>query len=299
MGGSIHNFYTSREAVIENTAFLASEEEPEPEERTAAVRGREAEKSLEVQLNDEGISASEISPELVTGYRGIYNRFVKRGIDFVMALLLLVVTSPVLLVVSVLVVADSGFPVFYRAERGGYHQKTFRIFKFRTMVQDADKIGGGTTALNDSRITKIGAFLRKTKLDEFANLFSILAGNMSFVGPRPELLQYTSQYEGTETLIHEVRPGITDYSSLEFISLDEIVGGSDADRMYETHVLPRKNKLRVKYAATVSFSTDCRLFFLTVEKVLQKAVNVVLRKGQKERKKQRERKSGVHNLTEF
>ena len=146
------------------------------------------------------------------------------------------------------------------------------------MVQNADKIGGGTTALNDSRITKAGAFLRKTKLDEFANLLSIIAGNMSFIGPRPELIQYTSQYKGTETLIHEVRPGITDYSSIEFINLDEIVGGSNADEMYEEHVLPKKNKLRVKYAATVSFGTDCRLFFLTVGKVLEKVVKTVLRK---------------------
>lgn len=233
---------------------------------------------LNLQLNDDSICASAISSELVTGYKGIYNRVVKRGIDFVLALILFVATFPILLVISAMIVADSGFPVFYRARRGGYHQKDFRIFKFRTMVQNADKIGGGTTALNDSRITKVGAFLRKTKLDEFANLISILAGNMSFIGPRPELIQYTSQYKGTETLIHEVRPGITDYSSIEFINLDEIVGGSNADEMYEEHVLPKKNKLRVKYAATVSFGTDCRLFFLTVGKVLEKVMKTVLRK---------------------
>lgn len=244
---------------------------------------REAKEYLERQLNDDTISASQISPELVTGYKGVYNRYVKRGLDFILALILFAVTSPILIVISALIVADSGRPVFYRAERGGYHQKTFRIFKFRTMVQNADKIGGGTTALNDSRITKTGAFLRKTKLDEFANLVSILEGNMSFIGPRPELIQYTSQYKGTETLIHEVRPGITDYSSLEFIDLDEIVGGNNADEMYEEHVLPKKNKLRVKYAATVSFGTDLRLFILTVGKVLEKMVNTVLRKNKKQR----------------
>ena len=243
-----------------------------------AFQKRAARDRLEQQLNDSNISAAQISPELVTGYKGVYNRYVKRGLDFILALVLFVVTFPLLLVISLLIVADSGRPVFYRAERGGYHQKTFRIFKFRTMVQNADKIGGGTTALNDSRITKTGAFLRKTKLDEFANLISIIAGNMSFIGPRPELIQYTSQYKGTETLIHEVRPGITDYSSIEFINLDEIVGGSTADEMYEEYVLPKKNKLRVKYAATVSFGTDCRLFILTVGKVLEKMVNTVLRK---------------------
>lgn len=235
---------------------------------------------LERQLKDDTITADQISPELVTGCRGIYNRVVKRGMDFVLALILFIITLPILLLIAALIAADSGLPVFYRAQRGGYRQKPFRIFKFRTMVKNADKIGGGTTALNDSRITRVGAFLRKTKLDEFANLLSILAGNMSFIGPRPELLQYTSRYKGTELMIHEVRPGITDYSSIEFINLDEIVGGSNADEMYEKHVLPKKNKLRVKYAATVSFWTDCRLFFLTVGKVLEKMAGTVFGRKQ-------------------
>ena len=249
-----------------------------------AVQKKKVRDRLDQQLSDNNISASQISPEFVTGYKGVYNRYVKRGIDFSLALFLFVVTSPILLVISILIVADSGRPVFYRAERGGYHQKPFRIFKFRTMVQNADKIGGGTTALNDSRITRVGAFLRKTKLDEFANLISILAGNMSFIGPRPELIQYTSQYKGTEKLIHEVRPGITDYSSIEFINLDEIVGGTNADEMYEKYVLPKKNKLRVKYAATVSFATDCRLFFLTVQKVLEKMMKTVSKKNKRRKK---------------
>lgn len=249
-------------------------------EQRMTRRNRKAERArLEKQLNDDAVEASQISAELVTGYKGIYNRVVKRILDFILALILFVVTLPIMLVISALIVADSGFPVFYRADRGGYRQRSFRIFKFRTMVQNADKIGGGTTALNDSRITRAGAFLRKTKLDEFANLLSILAGNMSFIGPRPELLRYTSQYKGTEMLIHQVRPGITDYSSIEFINLDEIVGGSNADEMYEKYVLPKKNKLRVKYAATVSFGTDCRLFFLTVGKVLEKAWKTVLQRG--------------------
>lgn len=168
-----------------------------------AFQKRAARDRLERQLNDSNISAAQISPELVTGYKGVYNRYVKRGLDFILALVLFVVTSPILLVISVLIVADSGRPVFYRAKRGGYHQKTFRIFKFRTMVQNADKIGGGTTALNDSRITKTGAFLRKTKLDEFANLISIIAGNMSFIGPRPELIQYTSQYSRVSSKVQK------------------------------------------------------------------------------------------------
>ena len=98
---------------------------------------------------------------------------------------------------------------------------------------------------------------------------------MSFVGPRPELLQYTQAYEGDEKLILEVRPGITDYSSLEFISLDEIVGADDADEMYEKYVLKRKNELRIRYAREVSFRTDAKLFCRTVVCVLQKAVRVL------------------------
>lgn len=231
--------------------------------------------TLEKEIEDENLAASEISSELITAYKGIYNRVIKRIIDFILALILLIVTSPVFLFISLIIIADTGFPVFYRAERGGYKKKSFRIFKFRTMVNNADKIGGGTTAFHDNRITKAGAFLRKTKLDEFANLISIITGHMSFIGPRPELLEYTRQYKGTELLINEVRPGITDYSSIEFINLDEIVGDKNADEIYEKYVLPKKNKLRIKYAATVSFRTDCKLFFLTVAKVLQKGTKII------------------------
>ena len=211
-------------------------------------------------------------------YNGFYNRFVKRVLDVVIALVAIIPLTPVYLLIAIIIVIDSGFPVFYRAERGGYKGKNFRIFKFRSMVKNADKIGGGTTALNDSRITKVGAFLRKTKLDEIPQLFNIINGTMSFVGPRPELLRYTEQYEGEEKDILKVRPGITDYSSIEFINLDEIVGGENADEMYEKYVLKRKNELRVKYAHTVSFATDVKLFCSTVFKTLGKAYKVVMKK---------------------
>ena len=214
----------------------------------------------------------------IVGYKGIYNRFFKRVFDFILALIMVIVLSPVLLVVSALIIIDDGMPVFYRAQRGGYKNKTFRIFKFRSMVNNADKIGGGTTALNDSRITKVGNFLRKTKLDEFANLFNILRGEMSFIGPRPELLQYTDQYEGVEKYIFEVRPGITDFSSDVFINLDEIVGGENADEMYEKYVLKNKNALRVKYAAEVSIKTDFKIFFKTVFDVINKAIGFLFKK---------------------
>ena len=211
---------------------------------------------------------------------GIYNRYIKRVLDLVLALIFTVILAPVYLILALAVVIDTGLPVFYRAERGGYRNRPFRIFKFRSMVKNADKIGGGTTALNDSRITKVGNVLRKTKLDEIPQLFNIIKGDMSFIGPRPELIRYTSQYEGEELLIHRVRPGITDYSSIEFINLDEIVGGENADEMYEKYVLKRKNELRVKYAKTVSFTTDFKLLFITIWDVLKKIGRFVFkRKG--------------------
>lgn len=209
---------------------------------------------------------------------GIYNRFVKRILDLILALIFAVVLAPIYLILALAVVIDTGLPIFYRAERGGYRDKPFRIFKFRSMVKNADQIGGGTTALNDSRITKVGNVLRKTKLDEIPQLFNIIKGDMSFIGPRPELLRYTAQYEGEELLIHRVRPGITDYSSIEFINLDEIVGGENADEMYEKYVLRRKNELRVKYAKTVSFVTDFKLLFITVWDVLKKICRFVFKR---------------------
>lgn len=195
---------------------------------------------------------------------GAYNLTMKPVIGRVLAIPLLVLLSPVLIAISLAVVVDSGFPVFYRGERGGWRGKPFRIYKFRTMVRDADRIGGGTTALSDPRITRVGALLRKRKLDEFPQLINIVRGDMCFVGPRPELPSYTSQYAGFEKYILQVRPGITDFSSIEYINLDEVVGGEDADAVYEREVLRHKNELRIKYVAEMSPLTDLCLFVATV-----------------------------------
>lgn len=209
------------------------------------------------------------------GYKGIYNQGIKHIIDFLLAAFFCILLLPFYVFISITIILEDGFPVFYRPKRGGYHDIPFRIIKFRTMVKNADQIGGGTTALNDARITRTGNILRKTKLDEIPQLFNVLNGTMSFVGPRPELLRYTSQYQGEERLIFEVRPGITDFSSVEFINLDEIVGADNADEMYEKHVLKRKNELRIKYAKEVSFSTDIRLFLQTVYHVAGKAAGFI------------------------
>lgn len=214
-------------------------------------------------------------------YEGFYNRIGKRLIGFALSVPLIIVMLPFYLLISLAIVIDDGFPVFYRPLRGGYKNRNFRITKFRTMEKNADQIGGGTTADHDPRITRVGAFLRKTKLDETANLFNIFLGNMSFVGPRPELLQYTEKYTGREKEILEVRPGITDYSSLTFINLDEIVGAEDPDAMYEKLVLKKKNALRIQYAETVSFSTDAALFFKTIGAVFHKALHFLFSKSGK------------------
>ena len=211
-------------------------------------------------------------------YNSFYNRRAKRIIGLMLAILLIIPAFPIYLMIAVAIFFEDGLPVFYRPLRSGYKGKAFRIIKFRTMVKNADLIGGGTTADHDPRITKVGGFLRKTKLDETANLINIILGTMSFIGPRPELLKYTCQYQGEEKEILEVRPGVTDYSSIEFINLDEIVGSDHPDENYEKYVLKRKNALRVKYAESVGFKTDCRIFIMTIRKVVEKDFGYLFRK---------------------
>lgn len=210
-------------------------------------------------------------------YDGIYNRYIKRILDIVITGLALCIMWPFYLIISAAIALEDGFPVFYRAERGGYRGKTFRICKFRSMVKNADKIGGGTTAFHDPRITKVGNFLRKTKLDEIPQIGQVFLGKMSLIGPRPELLRYVNQYQGEEKDILQVRPGITDYSSVEFINLDEIVGTENADEMYEKYVLKKKNAFRVKYSHSVSFKTDIYILFKTLSAVAHKAFSFVVK----------------------
>lgn len=216
------------------------------------------------------VSSARNSSDHITAYKSFYSQYVKRWIGFILATTLTFFLSPIIILISVVIVADTGFPIFYRGERGGFRGNNFRIFKFRSMVKNADQIGGGTTALFDNRITKVGNIIRKTKLDEIPQLFNIILGDMAFIGPRPELVKYTSRYEGDEKLILEVRPGITDFSSIEFINLDEVVGENNADEVYETYILKQKNSLRIKYVEEISFKTDLKLFFLTIAKVIEK-----------------------------
>ena len=211
-------------------------------------------------------------------YAGVYNRIFKRLVDIVIAGCALLVLWPLYLIIALAIALEDGLPVIYRAERGGYQGKTFRICKFRTMVRNADKIGGGTTSFHDPRITKVGNILRKTKLDEIPQFWQVLVGRMSLVGPRPELMRYVERYTGEELDILQVRPGITDFSSVEFVNLDEIVGAENADEMYEKLVLAKKNALRVKYAHSVSLGTDLYILFKTAVAVLDKIFGFVFKK---------------------
>lgn len=206
----------------------------------------------------------------------LYNSYVKRILDLVLATVLIVLLSPLIIIIAILIKLDSPGPVIYKGLRGGYKNSSFYIYKFRSMVVNAEQIGGGTTALNDARITSIGGILRKTKLDEIPQLFNILKGEMSFIGPRPELLKYTSRYSGEEKYILQVRPGITDISSIKFIKLDELVGDSDADEKYELFILEEKNNLRIEYVIRQSLLLDIKLFLFTVWSVIIKAVGVII-----------------------
>ena len=201
-----------------------------------------------------------------------YSRVVKRVLDFLLALVLLIPGVILMIPLAVWVKLDSPGPVLYRAVRGGYHNQPFYICKFRSMVVGADQTGG-TTAKNDRRVTRAGRVMRKLKLDELPQLFNILKGEMSFVGPRPELLLYTNRYTEEEQCIMWVRPGVTDRSSIVYISQDEIVGEEDPVANFERLILPEKNRLRVEYARTQCFSLDCRLFLETLGGVFRKAEN--------------------------
>ena len=195
---------------------------------------------------------------------GVYNRVGKSIVDLIIAIPTFIMLLPIYALISLAITMESGLPVIYRGVRGGYKNKSFRIMKFRSMVKNAEDIGGPTTALHDPRITKVGRFLRKTKLDEIPQLMNIIKGEMSFVGPRPEVLKYVNMFEGLEKYIMQVRPGITDFSSLKFADMDSVVGDGDVDSYFVNNILAKKNELRMKYVAEISFATDFKIFFKTV-----------------------------------
>jgi lipopolysaccharide/colanic/teichoic acid biosynthesis glycosyltransferase len=198
----------------------------------------------------------------------------KRVFDVLISAASLVALSPLLLTLAILVKLDSPGPALYRGRRTGKHGDEFNILKFRSMVVDAEKRGGYSTALNDPRITRLGKILRRYKLDEFPQLINVLRGEMSIVGPRPEVPAYTRMYSGEEMLILTVRPGITDYASIKFSRLDLILGERDADRAYDERVKPEKNALRIKYVKEQKFITDLIIIGRTIVKLTGSGIGI-------------------------
>lgn len=190
----------------------------------------------------------------------------KRFIDIFLASIGIILVSPIFFIVMLVVKFSSTGKVFYLGERIGLNGKPFKIIKFRTMVENADK-GPGTTSKNDNRITFIGRYLRKHKFDELPQLFNILIGDMSFVGPRPELKKYTDLYKGDEKLILTVRPGLTDISSIYFSNLNELIDDINPDKSFEEKILLKKNFLRVEYVKKQSLLFDLNLILKTLVKL--------------------------------
>jgi lipopolysaccharide/colanic/teichoic acid biosynthesis glycosyltransferase len=192
----------------------------------------------------------------------------KRAFDLFLGALGLVVLTPFFLAIAVLIKLDSRGPVFYRGVRVGQHGRLFRIFKFRTMRPDAELVGSTSTGKNDPRITRAGRWLRPLKLDELPQLLNVVRGEMSIVGPRPEVEEHTSAYTEEEKIILSVLPGITDYASIHFFNLNDLVGSEDPRRVFIEKYRAEKNKLRVAYVRNRSFWTDFRIIFLTFARIV-------------------------------
>ena len=194
----------------------------------------------------------------------------KRAFDAAVAAIGLVVLSPVLAAISIAIKAGSPGPLVYRGRRVGLNGKTFEMLKFRTMVVDADKIGGSSTPEDDPRVTPIGKKLRRYKLDELPQLINVLKGDMSFVGPRPQVQWAVDLYTPEEREILKVRPGITDEASLRFSNEAEILKGSkDPDKDYIEKIHPEKMRLSLEYVRNRSFSGDLSIIARTAQAIFK------------------------------
>ena len=195
----------------------------------------------------------------------------KRFFDVSFALVWLVLLSPLFLAITLAIKLESKGPVFYRGVRVGRHGKPFMIFKFRSMVQDAERLGASSTGASDMRVTRCGRFIRKFKLDEFSQLINVLIGDMSIVGPRPEVQKFVDLYTGEEKAILTLRPGITDWASIRFHNEGEIIEASgieDADEAYARLIRPEKLRLQLKYVREHNLWIDIKIIFATLLTIL-------------------------------
>lgn len=198
-----------------------------------------------------------------------FSLMLKRFFDIIMSLLLLIVLSPAFLILAIWIKADSKGTVFYRQERITQYGRTFRIFKFRTMVSNADKIGTLVTTQNDSRITRVGEKIRKCRLDEIPQLINILKGDMSFVGTRPEVQKYVDAYTDEMKATLLLPAGVTSLASLKYRDEDEIISqetdrGKTVDQAYIEDVLPEKMKFNLEYMKTFNYIKDIKLCYQTI-----------------------------------
>ncbi|HTX16600.1 MAG TPA: sugar transferase [Candidatus Baltobacteraceae bacterium] len=193
----------------------------------------------------------------------------KRALDILASFVGLLLLWPAFLVISVLIRLDSKGPAFYKSLRVGRHGAPFAMWKFRTMRLNSEN-DGITTGKDDPRVTRVGRFLRRYKIDELPQLTNVLSGDMSLVGPRPDFEEHTSAYREDEKVILSVRPGITDYASLHFHNLSDAVGSKDPHRVYVDQIRPQKNRLRVAYVRRQSLGEDCRILFWTLVRVVWK-----------------------------
>lgn len=194
----------------------------------------------------------------------MYSYF-KRGFDFTFALTGLVLLSPVLAAIALGIKVSSAGPILYGGVRVGLEGSPFRMLKFRTMIQDAHKLGASSTAADDPRITLIGKVLRRFKMDEIPQLINVVRGEMSLVGPRPQVQWAVDLYSGDERKLLSVRPGITDFASLRFRNESEILRGStDPDRDYLEKIAPEKVKLGLHYVNVRSIVTDGKILVATI-----------------------------------
>ena len=193
----------------------------------------------------------------------------KRIFDIALSLFGLIILLPFMLVVAILIKIDSKGPVFFKQVRITKGGKEFKIFKYRTMKAGSDKYSQITVG-KDERITKIGSFLRKYKLDEIPQLINVLIGDMSLVGPRPEVPKYVALYTDEQKEILKVRAGITDYASIEFSNENDLLAlEKDSEKAYIEKIMPKKIELNKKYLSEISMLTDIRIILLTIKKILK------------------------------
>ncbi len=200
--------------------------------------------------------------------------FFKRIFDIVMSLVMIIILSPVLLLISIWIKIDSDGPAFYRQVRVTKNNKEFRIFKFRTMVQNADKVGSLITTSSDSRITRVGDKIRKLRLDELPQLFNIFVGDMTFVGTRPEVRKYVDKYTDEMMATLLLPAGVTSLASIKFKDEDEIIeekmqGGMTLDEAYVKYVLPQKMQYNLETIKQFSLIVEIKLMFKTVAEVFK------------------------------